>query len=97
MSEPGQDSACEEIVADIEATREQLGDTVEELAHRLDVKAQVQSTVEEAKANAQAKLTQTWQQVRTRAAAAAGNREVQVAAGASAVAGVTGLVLLRRR
>ena len=42
-------SGQKELEADIEATRERLGETVEELAHRLDVKAQVHDKVDETK------------------------------------------------
>lgn len=44
------------LTADIEATRERLGDTVEELAHRLDVKTQVEAKVDETKQAVQAKV-----------------------------------------
>ncbi len=43
-------------VEDIQATREQLGATVEELAHRLDVKAQVDEKVAETKEAVHAKV-----------------------------------------
>jgi ElaB/YqjD/DUF883 family membrane-anchored ribosome-binding protein len=45
----------EEIREGIEQTREELGDTVEALAHKADVKAQVQDRVEERKQALQAK------------------------------------------
>ena len=40
----------EQIKADIEETREQLGETVEALAHKADVKAQAREKVDETKA-----------------------------------------------
>jgi hypothetical protein len=43
----------EEIRAEIEATREQLGDTVEALAEKTDVKAQAQAKAEEVKRGVQ--------------------------------------------
>jgi Protein of unknown function (DUF3618) len=45
----------EEIRADIEATRAELGDTVEALAGKTDVKARGQAKVEEVKENVRAK------------------------------------------
>jgi len=57
----------EEIRQDIERTREQLGDTVEALAHKVDVPARVKETVqvktEEVKQQAQAKAEEVTQQV----------------------------------
>jgi hypothetical protein len=44
----------EAIEADIERTREQLGDTVEALAAKTDVKARAQERVDEIKAKARA-------------------------------------------
>jgi len=52
MSNPTHD----ELIEDIQATREQLGATVEELAHRLDVKAQVDEKVAETKEAVHAKV-----------------------------------------
>jgi hypothetical protein len=52
-------SPREDKIPDIERTREQLGDTVEALAHKVDVPARVKETVqvktEEVKQQAQAK------------------------------------------
>ena len=48
----------EEIRADIEQTREEVGDTVEALAGKTDVKAQANRRVEEIKANLHAKADQ---------------------------------------
>ena len=57
----------EEIRQDIERTREQLGDTVEALAHKVDVPARVKETVhvkaEEVKQQAQAKAEEVTQHV----------------------------------
>lgn len=44
-----------EIRAEIEATRQELGDTVEALAEKTDVKAQAKAKVEDVKGQAQAK------------------------------------------
>jgi uncharacterized protein YdbL (DUF1318 family) len=45
----------DEIRADIEQTREEVGDTVEALAAKSDVKAQARERVEEVKGNVRAK------------------------------------------
>jgi len=51
----------EEIQADIERTRQEVGDTVEALAHKTDVKARVQDRVEEIKANVKGKTPESAQ------------------------------------
>jgi hypothetical protein len=58
---PGPDATPEELVADIEATRAELGDTVEALSQKFDVKAQARDSLEDAKqrAAAQARIAQT--------------------------------------
>jgi hypothetical protein len=48
----------EEIRSDIEATREQVGDTVEALAAKTDVKAHVTNSAEEAKQRAREKVAE---------------------------------------
>jgi hypothetical protein len=48
----------EEIQADIEQQREQLAQTVDQLGHKLDVKAQGKAKVEDVKAQTQAKLAE---------------------------------------
>ena len=47
----------EEIEAEIEATREELGETVSALAEKADVKGQAQRKIEETKRTAQANLS----------------------------------------
>jgi ElaB/YqjD/DUF883 family membrane-anchored ribosome-binding protein len=47
----GADREPEEIRRDIEATRSEVGDTVEALAEKTDVKAQAKGRVDEIKAN----------------------------------------------
>ncbi|MET0449224.1 MAG: DUF3618 domain-containing protein, partial [Aeromicrobium sp.] len=47
--EPG--TSADELEADIRRTRQDLGDTVEALAAKLDVKAQIKSSTDQAKAN----------------------------------------------
>lgn len=63
-------AGTDEIVNDIERTREQLGETVDALAAKLDVKAQLKDTAEHAKANARESAgevvvmaRQTWPQI----------------------------------
>jgi len=53
--EGGEERSPEQIRADIEQTREEVGDTVEALAAKTDVKAQVHQRVDEVKANVHAK------------------------------------------
>ena len=48
----------EEIQEDIEQQREQLAQTVDQLGHKLDVKAQGKAKVEDVKAQTQAKLAE---------------------------------------
>ena len=45
-SDGGGTRSKEEIEADIEATRVQLGDTVDQLSHRLDVKSRLKEQVQ---------------------------------------------------
>jgi ElaB/YqjD/DUF883 family membrane-anchored ribosome-binding protein len=47
--EPGPDAGVDDIEADIEATRQQLGETVEALSAKLDVKQQAKDKVDETK------------------------------------------------
>ena len=49
MSESKEQRTPEEIEADIEAAREELGDTVEALAAKTDVKARAKAKVDETK------------------------------------------------
>ena len=46
------DTSKEQLQAEIEETREQLGETVEQLAAKADVKARMQPKVEQAKSRA---------------------------------------------
>ncbi|WP_409370740.1 DUF3618 domain-containing protein [Mycolicibacterium sediminis] len=48
--EPDEDAGVDELQADIEATREELADTVSALADKVDVKARAHDKAEEAKA-----------------------------------------------
>ena len=58
-AEPAErDRTPEEIRADIEQTRREVGDTAEALAAKTDVKARAQDRIEEVKANVRAKAEQ---------------------------------------
>jgi hypothetical protein len=50
-ADPESGAGVHEIVDDIERTREELGDTIDALAAKLDVKSQVKNTASRAKAN----------------------------------------------
>jgi ElaB/YqjD/DUF883 family membrane-anchored ribosome-binding protein len=54
-STPAESKSPEEIQAEIETTREELGDTVGEIADKADVKKQAKRKVDEAKAKVAAK------------------------------------------
>jgi ElaB/YqjD/DUF883 family membrane-anchored ribosome-binding protein len=75
---------------DIERTREQLGDSVEELAYRADVKAQAEEKVDELKARAKDTAESAIDTVRSQPA-----RVVGVVAGFAALFG--SLAWWRRR
>lgn len=55
-SEPGTDLSADELQADIERTREQLGNTVDALSEKLDVKAQTRHKMENLKRGGAAKV-----------------------------------------
>ena len=75
----------DEIRADIEQSREELGDTVEALAAKTDVKAQAQAKVEDVKDQARAKVESAgFEQIRTKAS----EKPVHSAAAAAFVAGL---------
>ena len=79
LSEQEGNRTPEQIRADIEQTREEVGDTVEALAAKTDVKAQARARVDEVKANVHAKADEV--KARAREAAPASAQE-----GASVVA-----------
>jgi hypothetical protein len=70
-----------EVRAEVERTREELGETVEALAHKADVKARAREKVEEVKAHA----------------VEAGGGRIPPLAIAGAAAGLLVLVLVLRR
>ena len=84
----------EEIQADIERQREQLAQTVDQLGHQLDVKAQSKAKVEDVKVQTRAKVAD----VKDLSTTDAGKPRPEVLGVAAAVvAGVGLLVWLRRR
>jgi hypothetical protein len=54
----------EEIEADIQATRVQLGHTVDQLSHRLDVKSRLKEQVQQGRAQAVHELQETADRMR---------------------------------
>jgi MYXO-CTERM domain-containing protein len=81
-----------ELRREIEHTRRDLGDTVEALAQKADVKSQVKERVEERKET----LRQTGEQAKSTVTTQASERGPRIAAGAI-VALILLLVLRRRR
>lgn len=53
---PGSDAGADELAADIERTRRQLGDTVDSLSAKLDAKSQAQQAMQEVKQRAAAQV-----------------------------------------
>lgn len=53
---PGPDATQQELVADIEATRAELGETVDALSQKFDVKAQARDTLDDARQRATAQF-----------------------------------------
>ena len=56
-------SDIKDIEADIEQTRAQLGETVDLLAQKLDVKAHVRSSAEDVKERAVKKVSTNWREI----------------------------------
>jgi hypothetical protein len=89
--EDGEDRTPEQIEAEIERTRDDLGETVAQLAEKADVKRQAKEKVEETKEAASEKASQA----RDRAIAGIRENPAPVAAGAAAV--LVLFVILRHR
>jgi ElaB/YqjD/DUF883 family membrane-anchored ribosome-binding protein len=91
-TEPGPDAGVEDIEADIEATRQELGETVEALSAKLDVKQQARNKVDETKQRVAEKA-------HTAQLAVTDNpqKSVPVAAAIAAVVVVIGVIVWRRR
>jgi hypothetical protein len=104
--EPGPDAGVEDIQADIEATRSELGQTVDALSAKLDVKHQAKQKVDDTKEliidkarDVRSKGSEIGSQV---VAAATGDQgsirpAVPVAALALLAAVIVGVVIWRRR
>ncbi|HVE28240.1 MAG TPA: DUF3618 domain-containing protein [Sporichthya sp.] len=106
-----QPTTIAELQEDIERTRERLGETVDELSHRLDVKARAHDKVTDIKAAAQEKavdvksvvsdktsaITSQVSDVGARVKPLAQRREVQAAAGGAMLLGVGAAVIAHRR
>lgn len=90
--EPGPDAGMEDIEADIEATRRELGETVEALSAKLDVKQQAKDKVDETKHRVVEKA-HTAQHV----VADNQQKSIPVAAFVVAVVVAVGVVVWRRR
>jgi len=89
----------EEIEAEIEATREELGETVSALAEKADVKGQAQRKVEETKRKAQANISGASETARELAVSAperAKENPLPLAIAAGTI-GLAAIVWLRRR
>lgn len=94
----GQDKSPEELRQDVEETRQQLGDTVEALAEKTDVKAQAKRRIdslkgaarqkqEEAKAKAQAAAPESASAGAQQAVGMAKQNPLPIATGGAFVAG----------
>jgi MYXO-CTERM domain-containing protein len=84
----------EEIQADIERQRQRLADTVDQLGHKLDVKAQTRAKVADVKVQTKAKVAD----VKELSTTDDGRPRPEVLGAAAAVlAGLVALVWLRRR
>lgn len=89
----------EEIEAEIEATREELGETVSALAEKADVKGQAQRKIEETKRQARANLSgasDTAKELAVNAPQRARENPVPLAI-AAGVGALVAIVWLRRR
>ena len=104
---PGNDAGADELVADIEVTRAELGDTIDALGEKFDVKAQTQHGLHDARqrVTAQARTarergSEALVQVKEATTDAQGDltRQARVAAfAAAALVAVVAVVTLRRR
>ena len=84
----------EEIQEEIELQREQLAETVDQLTHKLDVKAQSKAKVEDVKKQTQAKVAE----VKDLSTTDDGKPRPEVlGAAAAVVVGIALIVWLRRR
>jgi hypothetical protein len=97
--EPGPDADVDDIQADIEQTRRQLGETVEALSAKLDVKGQAKAKATETKARVVDKTREAKEQILEKAQSvrSEGPSQIPVAAIAvAAAAAIVGVVIWRR-
>jgi len=90
--EPGPDAGIGDLEADIEATRKELGDTVEALSAKLDVKQQAKDKVDQTKARVVEKAHAAQHVVTDNP-----ERSLPVAAIVMALVVAVGIVVWRRR
>ncbi|ULE32864.1 DUF3618 domain-containing protein [Mycobacterium sp. IDR2000157661] len=101
--EPGPDADIKDIEADIEQTRAELGDTVEALTAKMDVKGRTRDKIDETKERTREKVDETRQRVVETAEAvrhtATDNpqRTIPVAAIVLVSALAVGILIWRRR
>jgi len=102
--EPGPDAGIDDIQEDIEKTRKELGQTVEDLSAKLDVKQRTKDKAAETKQRAAEKATETKQAVVEKAHAIQhatiddGRAKITVPVVAGAVVAAVALMwFLRRR
>jgi Protein of unknown function (DUF3618) len=86
-------STPEEIQADIEQQRQHLAQTVDQLTHKLDVKAQTKAKVEDVKVQTQARVAE----VKDRSTTDDGKPRPEVLGAAAALAAGAVLVIWWRR
>jgi hypothetical protein len=87
--EPGPDAGIDDITADIETTRQELGETVQALSAKLDVKERAHEKVDEAKHRVAEKADGVRQ--------AAMDRPARTVPIALAVVGVLALIVIWRK
>jgi uncharacterized membrane protein len=90
--EPGPDAGIDDIQSDIEQTRKELGETVEALSAKMDVKQRTKDKVAETKEAALDKVHAV-----QHATVDDGRAKITVPVAVAAVAGVVALVWLIRR
>jgi ElaB/YqjD/DUF883 family membrane-anchored ribosome-binding protein len=95
-TEPQEKTEAQELREEIDETRGDLGDTVEQLAQKADVKAQAQAKVDDVKGQAQAKVDDVKGQAQAKVGQVQENPK-PVAGIAAAVAGLLVLLFLLRR
>jgi Protein of unknown function (DUF3618) len=95
----GAGAGAEDVRADIERTRQQLGETVEALAAKADVKARARQKVSGARDQAAQRVSRLRKQATARAGqpASSGNNRAALAAAAAAAAFTFIAVVLWRR